>query len=120
MPPTELIARLPTDQLGGARVFRPCTIAAKPRRSGDVLFAEELAAIPKAALRALIDQRYLVPWPRPTDAPLAAPEDAEAHVYNRVGTSTYDVILGRKVNGRPLSKADAEALADRYRKPAAA
>ncbi len=118
--PTELIARLPSNQLGGARVFRPCNIAGQPRKSGDVLSAELLASLPRQSLRALQDQRYIVCWPRPAEAPPQPTDEGEPHVYNRVGTSTYDVVLGRRLNTRPLSKTDAEALAARHQKPAAA
>ena len=118
MPATELIARLPTDQLGGAKVFRPCTIAGVKRNGGDALSAEELAAMPKATLRAMQDQRFIVAWPKSANAP--SPIDGEPYVYNRVGTSTYDVVLGQLLNAHPLSKADAEALAAQHRKPVAA
>jgi len=118
--PIELIARLPSNQLGGARVFRPCNIGGKWRRAGDVLDAETLAVLPRQSLRALQDQRYIVAWPAPADAPPPSAAEGEPYVYNRVGTSTYDVVLGRRLNTRPLSKTDAEALAARHQKPAAA
>ena len=118
--PIELIARLPYNQLGGARVFRPCNIGGQPRKSGDILSAELLAALPRQSLRALQDQRYIVCWPAPADAPPPSAAEGEPYVYNRVGTSTYDVVLGRRLNSRPLSKTDAEALATRHQKPAAA
>ncbi len=114
--PTELIMRVPADQIGGARVFRPCNIGGKLRKSGDVLDAETLAALPPTNLRTLQDQRYILAWPKPADVPLPQQVEGEPHVYNRVGTSTYDVVLGRRLNTRPLSKADAEALAARHRR----
>ncbi len=114
---TELVARLPLNQLGGARVFRPCNIAGQLRKSGDTLDAETLAAMPKAALRALVDQRFIVPWPK---SPLPQDGDDEILIYNRLGTSTYDVVLGKKLNATPLTKVDAEALATKHRTPKAA
>jgi hypothetical protein len=118
--PTQLISRIPRDQIGGARVFRPCTIGGVPRKSGDILSAEILAGLPPTNLRTLQDQRYILAWPKSADAPPQLVEEGEPHVYNRVGTSTYDVVLGRRLNSRPLSKTDAEELAARYQKPAAA
>lgn len=120
MPTTELIARLPSNSLGGARVFRPCNIAGVLRKSGDILSAEVLASIPKQSLKALQDQRFIISWPKPTDAPAIPQVDGEPYVYNRIGTATYDVILGKRLNARPLSKTDAEALAESHRKPVAA
>lgn len=117
---TELIARLPTDQLGGARVFRPCTIGGIKRRSSEVLSGEDLASLPRQSLKALIDQRFIVAWPKGTDAGPTVAADEEVLVYNRVGTSTYDVVVGRRLNARPLSKHEAETLADKNRKPEAA
>ena len=118
--PTELIMRIGPDQIGGARVFRPCNIGGKPRKSGDILDAATLTALPPTNLRTLQDQRYILAWPKPVDAPPAPASEGEPHVYNRVGTSTYDVVLGRRLNTRPLSKTDAEALAARHQKAAAA
>lgn len=116
---TELIARLPPDSLGGARVFRPCNVGGIQRKSGEVLSAEDVASLSKPALRALMDQRFIVAWPKAPDA--ASPDpDAELLVYNRIGTSTYDVVRGTLLNDKPLSKADAEALAAKHRRPEAA
>jgi hypothetical protein len=114
--PTELIMRIPQDQIGGARVSRPCTIGGVKRKSGEVLDAEILTALPPTNLRTLQDQRYILAWPKS----IASVDDGEPYVYNRVGTSTYDVVLGRRLNARPLSKEDAEALAEKHRRPAAA
>ena len=119
--PTELIARLPSNSLGGAQIFRPCNIGGKWRKRGDPdLTAEELASLPRQSLRALQDQRFIVAYPAPADAPPAPETEGGPHVYNRHGTATYDVVLGRRLNTRPLSKLDAEALAARHQKPAAA
>lgn len=114
---TELVARLPTDQLGGARVFRPCVINGKKYGPGETIAGEVLAGMPRQNLRALMDQRFIVAYPTPPaggPAPVAA--DEEVYVYNRLGTPTYDVIVGKKLNALPLKKADAEALAKSRRK----
>ena|SRR5579864_2942755 len=116
---SEMIARLPIDSLGGARVFRPCTIGGELRKGGDVLDAATLASLPRQTLRALVDQRFIVPWPKAAGV-AEVPADFEVYVYNRLGTSTYDVVLGKRLHDQPLSKADAEALAAKHRKPVAA
>ena len=118
--PTELTMRVPRDQIGGARVSRPCNIGGRLRKAGEVLSGEELVALPPTNLRTLQDQRYILAWPRPAEAPPTPVGEGEPYVYNRVGTSTYDVVLGRRLNTRPLSKTDAEALAARHQKPVAA
>jgi hypothetical protein len=115
MPTTELMPRLPREMIGGARVFRACKINGVKRRRGDTLDDGTIAGIPRATLNALQDQRFIVTWPKNPTA-----EPGEVYVYNRIGTSTYDVVVGRKLNAAPLSKADAEALATQHRKPEAA
>lgn len=112
----ELIARLPLDELGGARVFRPCKLAGKDYARGGEVPLEILRQIPKANLRALLDQRYLVGYPTPRDAAPVAFE-SEVHVCQSPGTSRYNVIAGKKLNTVPLSKAEAEKLAESVRAP---
>jgi hypothetical protein len=117
---TQLITRIPPDQIGGAKVFRPCNIAGVKRKSGEVLSGEVLASLSLTNLRTLQDQRFILAWPKSADAPPASADAGEPHVYNRVGTSTYDVVLGKRLNAQPLSKTDAEALAARHQKAVAA
>ena len=123
MSSTELIARLPRDRLGGAQVFRPAHIGGKVRRVGDILSADELRAIPRQNLRALMDQRFIVAWPvGATPATEHVTSKGDVFVVNRPGTSRFDVIVGRKVNAAPLTKNEAEELAtqERAATPAAA
>ena len=119
MPATQMIARLPLDQLGGARVFRPCTIAGQHYARGAPVPAEVLCRVPRANLKAMIDQTFLVVWPAAPDAATALREDEEVFIYQRIGTNTCDVVVGRKLNARPLSRAEAEHLAASHRAPAA-
>jgi hypothetical protein len=116
MSATELIARLPRDRLGGAQVFRPVSIGGRMRKIGETISADELRAVPKQNLRALMDQRFIVAWPVGT---ASAAVVGDVFVVNRPGTSHFDVIVGRKINADPLSKVAAEELAKGER-PAAA
>ena len=119
MSTTELIARLPPDQLGGARVFRPTMLFGQVYQRNEVISAEVLRKVPRQNLRALIDQRFIVAWPvAASSVPVAT--DGEVFVFNRPGTSKFDVVVGQRLNAEPLSKADAEALAAQHRQPVAA
>ena len=123
---TELIARLPTEQLGGARVFRPTEIFGRHYQVNEIVPQDVLQRIKKQNLRALLDQRFLVAWPvgaNPTPTAVAVPDadtDAEVFVSNRIGTNRYDVIVGQRLNDEPLTKAEADAVAARHRRKSAA
>lgn len=117
MSATELIARLPADQLGGARVFRPCTIAGRAYRSNEVIGPEVLRRIPRQNLRALMDQRFIVAWPV-GENPARDEVISEVHVVPRAGANNrFDVIVGTRLNSAPLSKIDADRLAAAQRRP---
>ena len=118
MSTTELIARLPPDQLGGARVFRPTMLFGQVYQRNEVIPGDVLRKVPRQNLRALIDQRFIVAWP--VAASPVPPSNQEVFVFNRPGTSKFDVIVGQRLNAEPLSKVDAEALAAQHRQPTAA
>lgn len=112
---TELIPRLPLDQIGGGRVFRPCTIAGQHRPVGTVLSGEDLMKVAPVNLRALIDQRFLQVWRKPPEEASTLLDEGEVMVVPRLGSSNrFDVVVGKRLNGAaPLSKSEAEALAKR-------
>jgi hypothetical protein len=113
---SELIARLPTEMIGGGRVFRPFSTY----RRNEVLSADVIRSLPRQNLKALIDQRFLIVWPVGSDPAPSVAADEEVFIYARAGTSRFDVVVGRRLNAVPLSKADAEKLAAAQREPAAA
>lgn len=112
MPLQPLIPHIPREQVGSARVFRAFNLAGRQTKPGDVLTEADLAQIAPSNWRTLIEQRFMVPAMKPPKAPEPT---GEVHVYNRVGTSTYDVVVGHRLNDQPLSKTDAETLAARHR-----
>lgn len=113
MPTTELMPRLPLHQIGGGKVFRPCTIAGNLRLPGTPLTAEDLAQVRPSNLKAMIDQRYIQVWPKGTDAPPIA-EPGEVMIVPRLGANNrFDVVIGKRLNSAPLSKSEADALAKR-------
>ena len=94
--------------IGGARVRRVFSMAGRNVRGGDQLSADEVLSIPTANRRALIDSGYIEVYPRPHHGA----SDAERHIVH-VGRGQFDVIVGHKINARPLSKDEAEELATR-------
>jgi hypothetical protein len=93
-------------EAGGAYVRRRFTFGTREMTTGDRLTAGELATIPLANLRALINTGKIELWP-------AAPSQmfiADRFAVNR-GFGKWDVIEGRKLNDTPLTREQAEALA---------
>lgn len=105
-------------EVGGALVRRPCRVAGADRRIGDQLTDAELASIPVTNLRALVEQRFIVVWPRASRADAAPP--GEPFVVPVPGTNRFSVVVGVPVNPAPLSRTEAEALAVELRARAAA
>lgn len=116
----ELVARLAPEEIGGAKVFRQMTLFGKVYVRGELVPVELLRKVPKQNLRALMDQRFIVVWPIGEASPQLPTGDDEVFVYNRPGTSRYDVIVGRRLNHAPLSKTEADKLAKEHGKDAAA
>lgn len=115
----ELMPRLPFAEIGGAKVFRPCTINGERHLSGALLSDEDLAKVKPTNLRALIDQRFIQVWRKPENAPVSEPEPGEVMIVPRAGSANrFDVVFGRRLNGAAaLSKSEAEALASKVRRP---
>lgn len=91
---------------GGAYVKRPFEIGERKLKNGDQLTREELASIPEANLRALVNTGLLQLFP-------AAPTEmfiAERYVVP-AGRNKFHVIEGRKLTTKPVLKDEAKAIA---------
>ena len=104
---------LPDDAIGGAIVRRGftrfTTAGAQYLKAGTRLTADEVRSIPMVNRRALAVSGALDIYPV---APVnAMPEDCERFVIHS-GGGRYDVVAGRKLNDAPLTKQEAEALAE--------
>lgn len=103
------------DAIGGAFVRRGFTRFTKDvpggqyLKAGTRLTADEVRAIPMVNRRALATSGALDVYPvTPANA---VAEDFERFVIH-AGSGRYDVVAGRKLNDAPLTKAEAEALAE--------
>lgn len=65
---------------------------------GTQLSREEMLAMPRSNLKALVENRYISVWP------MAA--DGELIVVNR-GFGKFDVVIGRRLNAEPIDGKDA-------------
>lgn len=95
------------DSIGGAIVRRPFSREGAMMGPGARLTREECLAIPIRNLRALIASGALEVWSVEADVSQAP---MERHVVS-IGFGRYDVIEGRQLNDKPMSKEEAEALA---------
>jgi len=94
-------------EIGGARVRRTFTFGERRLRAGDVLEAAEVMAIAKANRRALIDANYINIYPK---APAQPPGDL---FIVGIGKDKFNVIEGRTINDKPLTREQAEELIKR-------
>lgn len=93
-------------EAGGAYVRRAFDFNGQKLKNGDKLTREELASMPEANLQALVNTKHLQLWP-------ASPADmfiAERFVVPAAG-GKYEVIEGRKVTTKPVSKRQAQKVA---------
>lgn len=102
---------LEPDDIGGARVRRTFTRGAQIMRRGDTLNAEDICSMGANNRRALINAGYIEVWPKSPIQSIGSGSGSRHIVYLCRGQ--YDVIEGRKLNEKPLSKEDAEELATR-------
>jgi hypothetical protein len=107
---------LPDADIGGAFVRRGFTRFTKDSpggqylKAGTKLTADEVRSIPMTNRRALAVSGALDIYPvAPGQA--APPEDLDRFVIH-AGGGRYDVVLGKKLNDAPLTKQEAEALAE--------
>jgi hypothetical protein len=115
-------------QIGGAKVMRTFRLGDRQMYHGAMLTGDEVRAMAHNNRNALIEKGFLMVWPKevgmiPGDgvsAPIIAPSapppvslpaaSAERHVSAR-GFGKWDVIEGRKVNDKPLTREEAHKLA---------
>lgn len=93
---------LASADLGGGRVRRTFTFGDKRYYPGMEMTGDELRRMPIVNRNAMVENRLIEVWP--------VRANGEMHVVH-VGRGLYDVIRGVKLNGDPLSKEEAEALA---------
>src|ERR1019366_9887066 len=93
------------EDIGGGKVERGFTSRGRVLKTGDILTAAELRAMPAANRQALIDKRYVSIFPVLTKA-----DHAERLITKSADGKTYDVIEGSKV-GEGLTLAQAKLLA---------
>lgn len=98
---------------GGAYVRRTFTLGKREMRSGDRLTAEQLAAIPIANRRALLNVGKIELYPLAPAGALAA-EGLKGKIENfmiHVGKGEYIVVRGVKLTAKPVSREQADELA---------
>lgn len=89
--------------IGGARVRRTFTRNGVQLKMGDQLTAEEVLAIRLPNRRALTDSNFIEVYPKAPSAP------GERFMVS-VGNNEYNVIEGRTINDKPLTRKEAEKL----------
>ena len=94
--------------IGGAVVRRRFDLSGRTVLAGAYISRDQLMKIPAANRRALVNGKFIAPYPRAA----LAEESGERHVVHR-GGGAYDVIVGRKINDTPMSKDEADELATR-------
>ena len=98
--------------IGGARVRRTFTRRGAQVLPNTNLTADEVLSIPIANRRAFVDAGYLEIYPKSAPAKRAN----EARFVIKVGPDEFDVIVGHKLNDKPLARAEADRLAGRGNK----
>lgn len=102
---------LRANEIGGGTVRRTFRFGDAAVFAGKTLTAEQILAMPEANRRALIEKGYIVVYPKPPETEtVAAPAKGKRHVV-ATGFGRYDVIEGRKLNKKALTKEEAQALA---------
>jgi hypothetical protein len=94
------------DGAGGAYVRRPFDFGERKLAAGDTLTRNELATIPHANLRALVNTGKLELWPEAPESMFIAQKFTVP-----AGRGKYHVIEGRKITVKPISKEEAQAIA---------
>lgn len=96
--------------VGGGRVRRTFTRGDRRLVAGEYLTADEVLSIPVANRRALVDSNFLELYPK-SAAPPQAMTPMDRFVVG-VGKDKFNVIEGRLLTDTPLSKSEAEQLAN--------
>jgi hypothetical protein len=90
--------------VGGARVRRTFTSNGRQMKAGDYLTADEFLKMPIANRRALSDAHFVEVFPKPMDV------GSERFIAG-AGGDKFNVIEGRVINDKPLSREEAKKLA---------
>jgi hypothetical protein len=95
---------LSNSQIGGAIVQRRMTLGDRTMMRGDALTAEQCRSIPRQNLKAFVNTGVLELFPA---SPI--PEGSQRYAVH-MGMGKFDVIEGRKLNTKPLTRAEADAM----------
>ncbi len=93
------------DQIGGGVVRRAFRMGERYLLAGTKLTADEVMSINRPNRAAMIDNGMLAVWPPSGDA-------RGKRYAIHTGGGGYDVIEGRKLNDKPLTREEAKALAE--------
>jgi hypothetical protein len=96
--------------IGGATVRRIFTRNGRAVMPGENLSRGEMLSIPVSNRQSLIDNGYVVIYP-PRPGMGNDDSEPERFVVSK-GFGNFDVIEGRRLNSEPLTKEQAQALAD--------
>lgn len=94
------------EHIGGGTVMRGFTKNGEWVKPGTKMTREELMALPRLNLQALVDTSKISLFP---PAPGQIEGMGELIMVNR-GFGRFDVLQGRRINDDPLTKDEAEAL----------
>jgi hypothetical protein len=100
-------AHLKKDDIGGGVVRTAFRMGGTYMMVGTKLSADEVMSINPPNRMALIDKGYIAVWPKSGDVPVIKGKRYAIHI----GGGGYDVIEGRKLNNKPLSRDEARELA---------
>lgn len=95
------------DQIGGGEVRAAFRMGTRYLFAGTRLTAEEVISINRPNRAALIDKGMLAVWPKGGDEPIFKGKRYAIHY----GGGAYDVIEGRKLNDKPLTREEAQEMA---------
>lgn len=98
-------SQTPPAEIGGAYVRRRFLMGQAEKLAGDMLTAEEVAAIPRANLNALVNTGKLELYPQ---APGGSVGGKRFPVH--IGGGRYHVIEGVQLTTEALSREEADAL----------
>lgn len=100
--------------IGGARIRMGFSRGNVRMKAGDHLTADEVRSIPLANRRALASAGYIEVYPIRTEVVRREEPSKPLHNYMvQVKKDQFDVIRGYKLNEQPLSREEAEALAQK-------
>lgn len=99
-------------EIGGGKVKRAFNAGGKFLKAGTPLEAAVIMGWPTANRNALIDKKYIEVWPKGSvTTPLGSVgPGVERHIVP-LGAGQYNVVEGKLLNGKPLKKSAAMALA---------